>query len=162
MTNSIFASKLIKVFFATSKGRFRCTYIAISVNVFFRNQLLVFLRICFYWAHLFHLMKLITCFSCASNRSRKWCVTHFYHCIWRYFQIPSCKNYVWAPKGQNQRVPLLYYARLHEDPIPPSSTSSLSRARLLGSEISISLLLLPFQLSPTQSTHTSVATITSM
>ena len=84
-------------------------------------------------------MKLIICFSCASNRSRKWCVTHFYHCIWRYFQIPSCKNYIWAPKEQNQRVPLLYYARLHEDPIPPSSTSSLSRARLLGSEISISL-----------------------
>ena len=84
-------------------------------------------------------MKLIICFSCASNRSRKWCVNHFYHCIWRYFQIPSCKNYIWAPKEQNQRVPLLYYARLHEDPIPPSSTSSLSRARLLGSEISISL-----------------------
>ena len=44
MTNSIFASKLIKVFFATSKGRFRCTYIAISVNVFFQKPITCFLK----------------------------------------------------------------------------------------------------------------------
>ena len=144
------------------KVGFGVLYIAISVSVFFLEINYFSLWNFFYRAHLFHLMKLIICFSCASNRSRKWCVNHFYHCIWRYFEIPSCKNYIWAPKEQNKRVPLLYYTRLHEDPIPPSSTGPLSRARLLGSEISISLLLLPFQLSPTQSTHTSVATITSM
>ena len=105
MTNSIFASKLIKVFFATSKGRFRCTILLYQWTFFFRNQLLVFLRICFYWAHLFHLMKLITCFSCASNRSRKWCVTHFYHCIWRYFQIPSCKGIYLSYKKTKQTSP---------------------------------------------------------
>ena len=83
MTNSKFASKLINVFFATSKGRFCSTYIAISVNVFFLLETNYF----FLWN--FFLLR--SSFSSNDVNNFFFAQAHFYRC-WRYFQIPRRKE----------------------------------------------------------------------
>ena len=166
MTNSIFASKLIKVFFATSKGRFRCTYIAISVNVFFQKPITCFLKNLFLLSSSFSFNEVDNLFFLRKQQVAQMVCDSFLPLYMEIFSNPKLQGNIFElQKNKTNESPfciMLAFMKI----LSPLSPRALCQGHfylvLRFQSLSLSLLLLPFQLSPTQSTQTSVPIITSM